>query len=52
VIVKHRRAMSCTGPTLFPLDKNKARVLTVAVLETPRIRPVRCSDVRVVHRLL
>ena len=26
-----RRVMSCTGPTLLPLDRNKARVLTVAV---------------------
>ena len=47
-----RRVMSCTGPTLLPLDRNKARVLTVAVLETPRMRPLICSDVSAVHRLL
>ena len=47
-----RRAMSCTGPTLFPLDRNSVRVLTVAVFETPSIRPLRYSDVNVVHKLL
>ena len=35
-----RRVMSCTGPTLLPLERNRARVLTVAVLDTPRMRPL------------
>ena len=41
--------MSLTGPTLFPLDKKSARVPTVAVLLTPKMRPVKNSSVNALH---
>ena len=44
-----RRAMSLTGPTLLPELRNKARVPTVAVLLTPKMRPVKNSSVNAEH---
>gem|GEM_PF-5860860 len=51
-MVMHRRVISFIGVTLLPLDKNSARVLTVAVLDNPSIRPVINSAVRALHKLL
>src|SRR5215471_12076144 len=46
-IVSTRRSRSRIGPTLFPDPRNKVRVLTVAVLLTPRIRSVIASAVSI-----
>src|SRR5580700_2750361 len=46
-IVSTRRSRSRIGPTLFPDPRNKVRVLTVAVLMTPRIRSVICWAVSI-----
>ena len=51
-MLMQRRVMSCTGPTLLPLERNRARELTVAIFDTPRMRPLMCSEVNAVHRLL
>src|SRR3990167_371937 len=52
LILMQRRVISFISETLFPLDKNNVRVLTVAVFDNPSMRPVIYSAVNAVHKVL
>src|SRR5690606_2671822 len=49
-MVIQRRAISCIGPTLLPLDRISVRVFTTAIFDTPNMRPLINSEVNAVHK--